>query len=238
MYLFDTDILSDLMKRTPSPELQAKLRSVPAEEQFTSSITLGELIHGARKKGSEKLLREVRRIVANLQILPFDASAADVYGKVRAELEAAGSQIGEADTRIAAIALDHGIDRGHRKCQAFRSSCYGICRWKTGVDSVISCTRPEGDPRQSPTGDHGRARDRANDSASGYQRSDDGFHNWRADPVSEKPDAVTARTGRQIEILVETHGSLELRHLKHPHSVVRTPSVSNQGKAIQRRDRA
>ena len=109
MYLLDTDILSDLMKRTPSPGLQAKVRSVPAEEQFTSSITLGELIHGARKKRSARLLREVRQIMANMEILPFDTSAATVYGKVRAELEAAGSQIGEADTRIAAIALDHGL---------------------------------------------------------------------------------------------------------------------------------
>ena len=109
MYLFDTDILSDLMKKIPSPELQAKVRSVPAEEQFTSSITLGELIHGAHKKGSQELLKKVGLIVANLQILPFDASAATVYGKVRAELEAAGSQIGEADTRIAAIALDHRL---------------------------------------------------------------------------------------------------------------------------------
>ena len=109
MYLLDTDILSDLMKRTPSPGLQAKVRSVPAGEQFTSSITLGELIHGARKKRSARLLKEVDQIMANMEILPFDASAATVYGKVRAELEAAGSRIGEADTRIAAIALDHGL---------------------------------------------------------------------------------------------------------------------------------
>ena len=109
MYLFDTNILSDLMKRMPTPGLQAKIRTVPVEQQFTSSITLGELDYGARKKGSARLLREVRQVMANLRILPFDASAAVVYGRVRAELEAAGNQIGEADTRIAAIALSHGL---------------------------------------------------------------------------------------------------------------------------------
>ena len=109
MYMLDTDILSDLMKRTPSPELQEKVRTVPVEEQFTSSITLGELIYGAQKKRSERLLSQVRRIVANLQILPFSSSAAAVYGQVRAELEAAGNPIGEADTRIAAIALERGL---------------------------------------------------------------------------------------------------------------------------------
>ena len=107
--MLDTDILSDLMKRTPSPELQEKVRTVPVEEQFTSSITLGELIYGAQKKRSERLLSQVRRIVANLQILPFSSSAAAVYGQVRADLEAAGNPIGEADTRIAAIALERGL---------------------------------------------------------------------------------------------------------------------------------
>ena len=109
MYMLDTDILSALMRRTPSPELQEKIRTVSVEEQFTSSITLGELIYGARKKSSERLLSQVRRMVAHLQILPFDASAAAMYGRIRAELEAAGNPIGEADTRIAAIALDRGM---------------------------------------------------------------------------------------------------------------------------------
>ena len=47
MYLLDTDILSNLLKRAPSTTLIAKLASVPIEQQFTSSITLGELVYGA-----------------------------------------------------------------------------------------------------------------------------------------------------------------------------------------------
>ncbi len=43
MYLFDTDILSNLLRRTPSTVLIAKLASVPPEQQFTSAITLGRL---------------------------------------------------------------------------------------------------------------------------------------------------------------------------------------------------
>ena len=38
MYLLDTDVLINLLRRVPSPALIAKLASVPPEQQFTSSI--------------------------------------------------------------------------------------------------------------------------------------------------------------------------------------------------------
>ena len=49
MYLLDTDILSNIAKRTPSTAPVAKLALVPQEAQFTSSITLGEMVYGAYK---------------------------------------------------------------------------------------------------------------------------------------------------------------------------------------------
>ena len=106
MYLLDTDILSNLMKRTPSIRLQARVASVPAGAQFSSSITLGELIFGAKKKGSSRLMQEVEdRVVSYLPMLPFDADAARRYGDIRAELERRGTPMGDADLRIASIAL-------------------------------------------------------------------------------------------------------------------------------------
>lgn len=38
-------------------------------------------------------------------MLPFDADAAYQYGELRAELKRRGTPIGDADTRIASIAL-------------------------------------------------------------------------------------------------------------------------------------
>ena len=110
MYLLDTDILSNLMKRKPSVRLQARVASVPAEAQFSSSITLGELMFGAKKKGSSRLVREVEdRVASYLPMLPFDAAAARRYGDIRAELERRGTPIGDADLRIASIALARGL---------------------------------------------------------------------------------------------------------------------------------
>ena len=108
MYLLDTDILSNLLKRTPSTALIAKLASIPPEHQFTSSITLGELIYGANRlhERSGVLLERIEsRLLPNLPALPFDAVAARRYGEVRAKLERQGTPIGEADLRIGAIAL-------------------------------------------------------------------------------------------------------------------------------------
>ena len=48
-------------------------------------------------------------LLPNLPVLSFDASAARRYGAIRAELERRGTPIGDADVRIAAIALSHGL---------------------------------------------------------------------------------------------------------------------------------
>ncbi len=112
MYLLDTDILSNLAKRTPSTALVAKLASVPRDAQFTSSITLGEMVYGAyrlREHTSLFLERLDRVLLPNLSVLPFDVAAAHRYGEVRAELERRGTPLGEADLRIGAIALSRGL---------------------------------------------------------------------------------------------------------------------------------
>ncbi len=112
MYLLDTDILSNLMKRAPSSVLVAKVARVPPEHQFTSSITFGELVYGAhrlRERTAALLERIEDTLLPNLPVLPFDTSAAGRYGEVRAELERRGTLIGDADMRIAAIALAHGL---------------------------------------------------------------------------------------------------------------------------------
>ena len=112
MYLLDTDILSNLVRRTPSTALIAKLASVPQEAQFTSSITLGEMVYGAyRLRTHTRLLLERLdgALLPNLPVLPFDVAAARRYGEVRAELERLGTPLAEADLRIGAIALSRGL---------------------------------------------------------------------------------------------------------------------------------
>ena len=49
MYLFDTDALSQIIKKNPSLAFIRKLASIEPEQQFTTSITIGELVYGAHK---------------------------------------------------------------------------------------------------------------------------------------------------------------------------------------------
>ena len=111
MYLFDTDVLSQVLKRSPSPALIAKLATVPPEQQFTSAITVGEMVYGAyRSARRDHYLRQLQeRVWPNVRVLPFNRAAGETYGRLRAQLEEAGTPLAEPDLRIAAIALTHDL---------------------------------------------------------------------------------------------------------------------------------
>lgn len=111
MFLFDTDTLSQILKRTPSSTLLVRLATVPPEQQFTSAITVGEMVYGAcRSRSPEPLLQQLEeRLWPNVRVLPFDRPAAEMYGRLRAELERAGTPLCEPDLRIASIALIHDL---------------------------------------------------------------------------------------------------------------------------------
>ena len=111
-YLLDTDTLSGLMRSAPLPVLLRRVAAVAPAEQATSSITLGELLYGAHRlgdRGAALLDRIAELVTANLVVFPFDEHAAREYGVLRARLEQDGTPIGDADMRIASIALAHDL---------------------------------------------------------------------------------------------------------------------------------
>ena len=111
MFLFDTDTLSHVLRRDPSASLLVRLSGVPPEEQFTTAITVGEMIYGAeRSSRREYLLSQfAERLWPMVRILPFDRDAGETYGRLRAELERAGTPLSEPDLRIASIAMTRGL---------------------------------------------------------------------------------------------------------------------------------
>ena len=111
MYLFDTDSISQIIKSRPYLFFIKRLASVLPEEQFTTTITVGELVYGAYKSSRPSyFLEKLDRLVwPNINILPFDEDAARIYGKVRAEMEKKGLTLSEPDMRISAIALQHNL---------------------------------------------------------------------------------------------------------------------------------
>jgi predicted nucleic acid-binding protein len=110
MTVFDTDVISYVIRRSPPPALIRRVASLDPADQATTAISAGELIYGARRSDrAEYLLGRLDALVwPNLQVLPFDHRAAAVYGDLRAAFERGRRPMAEPDLRIAAICLSVG----------------------------------------------------------------------------------------------------------------------------------
>ena len=117
MFLFDTDTLSEVLKRNPSPGLMARLAWLPAGDQFTTSITVGEMSYGAhRSSQTEYLLQHFEELLwPMVQILPFDRASGKVYGSLRADLERAGTPLAEPRLAHRGHRIDQRPDRRYRQ---------------------------------------------------------------------------------------------------------------------------
>jgi tRNA(fMet)-specific endonuclease VapC len=106
VYCFDTDVLSAAIRRYPPLALVRRLAAMPAAQQHTTAITVGELLYGVAKTPRAELVGRVRTLVESaITVLPFDATAAAAYASLRAGLERAGQPLDDPDLRIASIAL-------------------------------------------------------------------------------------------------------------------------------------
>ena len=106
-YLLDTNILSDLLKN-PQGKVAQKISSLPPVERdslATSIIMAAELRYGVAKSGSSILAARVDQLLDAIQILPLEPESDRHYGRIRSELEKAGTPIGGNDLLIAAHAL-------------------------------------------------------------------------------------------------------------------------------------
>ncbi len=103
--MLDTSICVELL-RGRTPGVLDRMRSLAVDEVAISSITLAELQYGVAKSANPaKHAVLLAEFCAPLDILPFDALAAETYGRVRTAIERDGTPIGPLDTLIASHAL-------------------------------------------------------------------------------------------------------------------------------------
>ncbi len=114
-YLLDTNIISELIKPTPEPNMLVWLEAQQESTLFLSAVTLGELakgisaLEGSKKK--DRLLEWLKTDVTNRfheRILPFDEQAAIVWGEWNGEGTLRGRPLPMLDSQIAAIAARFG----------------------------------------------------------------------------------------------------------------------------------
>jgi tRNA(fMet)-specific endonuclease VapC len=130
-FLFDTDALSEVLKKRPESAYVVWLRTVPREEQFTSAVVIAELYKGAYR--SDRVAFHVgnieRRVLPAVTVLPFDVAVARIYGELEAQLRKSGSPLADADLQIAATAIHHGLDLVTGNLRHFaRISGLTLCR--------------------------------------------------------------------------------------------------------------
>ncbi len=109
-YLFDTDAISEVLRRPPSTTYVAWLAKVPRSEQYTSAVVIGELLKGAYRSGDPRHLEGISgHILPTITVLPYDIAVATAYGRIQGELAARGRALADADAMIAATAVYHGL---------------------------------------------------------------------------------------------------------------------------------
>ena len=107
LFLLDTNILSHFI-RNPTGNVARKIAEVGEEKVCTSVIVAAELRYGAAKRGSARLIAQVDKILAALEILPFEEPSDTTYASIRFDLEREGQPIGASDLFIAAHAMSLG----------------------------------------------------------------------------------------------------------------------------------
>ncbi len=111
MYLLDTNIISEFVKKKPNKNLIGKVEAVPSASLYTASICVMELRYGAlRMPGRADLWDNIeQRIISKLTILDFAYREAVKAAEVLRDLHAAGEPIGIEDVMISAIALTNSL---------------------------------------------------------------------------------------------------------------------------------
>ncbi len=112
-YLVDTNVISELRRREPDPNVVEWFERRPSIALFISVLTLGEI-----RKGIELVTDSTRklRLLDWLEVelpkfftgrtLHIDSAVADRWGRLQAD---AGRPLPALDSLIAATALHHGL---------------------------------------------------------------------------------------------------------------------------------
>ena len=107
-YLFDTNILSDMMRDpngVASQRFQQIAKSTPDIRLCTSVVVQCELLFGMRRRTNPRWQTHYEKVLESVEILPLSSTVVPSYASLRGLLEAAGTPIGANDLLIAAHAL-------------------------------------------------------------------------------------------------------------------------------------
>jgi tRNA(fMet)-specific endonuclease VapC len=108
-FLLDTNICIAFLNGR-DPGIRDHLLELDPAAVGLCSVVKGELLYGARNSAQvEANLERLRRFFEPFSSIPYEDSAAEQYGILRAQLGREGRPIGPNDLMIAATALTHDM---------------------------------------------------------------------------------------------------------------------------------
>lgn len=142
MIILDTDVLSELVRPDPEPNVVAWLDSLPAAEVATTAITAAELLYGvARLPDGRRRAAFAETIDAMIKedfrgrVEPFDGLAAEQYATVVVGREHKGRPISMADAQIAAICRARRATLATRNTDDFADTGIGLINpWNPALE--------------------------------------------------------------------------------------------------------
>ncbi len=124
--VLDTNVLSELLRQQPAPQVLAWFSRQPADGLVVSAVTQAEMLlgakllpAGARRRQLEAAVRALFEVDFQGRIWPFDDAAATAYAAIVAGRRAAGRPISQFDAQIAAIATARKAALATRNQAAF-----------------------------------------------------------------------------------------------------------------------
>jgi predicted nucleic acid-binding protein len=111
MFLLDTNILSELVKKSPHPYLISRLSSLPVHYLFTSVICLMELRYGSSLRDDFDSFwpKIVGQVISQVQVISLGPEEGLIAGDLLARLRKKGQLIGLEDILISSTAIAHHL---------------------------------------------------------------------------------------------------------------------------------
>lgn len=125
-FLLDTNVISETVRPKPHRQVLDWIAAQSAGDLFLASMTIGELMRGARKQKNADRRRKFERWIGGElvdqfegRILAFDHAAALIWGEIMGDGDRTGKMRPAADALIASVARRNRLTLATRNTKDF-----------------------------------------------------------------------------------------------------------------------